>query len=95
MCNDKLLAIDKNTSEPEKTKTPEDYIENSLMKFFCNTKGCDNSPKYEALALELAKTKEITLDVSIADIRKHSQTLIKLINAKEYRQAFQVLYNTL
>ena len=43
---------------------------------------------YETLVLDLVKTKEITLDVSMADIRKHNQTIMDLINAVEYTEAF-------
>ena len=70
-------------------------IEEQFEEFLRNFRGEESTPKYETLALELVKTKEITLDVSMADIRNHNQTLMDLINAVEYKEAFQFLSSTL
>ena len=109
-CDDHSWTTYENISEPntnvDETKTPDlpeaimdnyflNDIEEQFKEFLSNFKGEGSSSKYEALALELVKTKEITLDVSMADIRNHSQTLMELINAVEYREAFQLLCSTL
>ena len=108
-CDDHSWTTDENISEPntnvDKTKTPDlpeahmdnylNEIEEQFEEFLSNFRGEDSSPKYETLALELVKTKEITLDVSMADIRAHNQTLMDCINAVEYREAFQFHCRTL
>ena len=83
------------TKDEAKTVAEENDIEKLFENFLSNFRGEDSSPKYEALALELVKTQEITLDVSIADIRTHNQALMTHINAVEYKEAFQFLCSTL
>ena len=70
-------------------------IEEKFEEFLSNFKGGEPFPKYETLALELAQSKEITLDVSIADIRIHNNDIMDLVNSIEYKDAFQVLCSTL
>jgi hypothetical protein len=69
--------------------------EEHFEEFLRNSRGEESSPKYETLALELVKTREITIDASMADIRNHNQNLMGLINAIEYKEAFQFLSSTL
>ena len=89
-CDDNSWESDENISEVETND-----IEEHFEEFLRNFNGEESSPSYETLAVELVKTKEITLDVSMADIRNHNQTLMDLINAVEYKEAFQFLCSTL
>ena len=89
-CDDNSWESDENISEVETND-----IEEHFEEFPRNFNGEESSPSYETLAVELVKTKEITLDVSMADIRAHNQTLMDCINAVEYREAFQFLCRTL
>ena len=102
-CDDNSWETDENIYEAEtndqEAKIPDsphmNDIEEQFEEFLRNFYVEESSPKYETLALELVKTKEITLDVSMADIRNHNQALMDSINAVEYEEAFQFLCSTL
>ena len=97
-CDDKSWVSDENISEAEtnvEDATLPDLspahmdcclngIEEKFEEFLRNFRGEENSPKYETLAIELVKSNEITLDVSIADIRIHNNSLMDLINGMDY-----------
>ena len=70
-------------------------IEEQFEEFLRNFRSKENSPKYEILALELVKSNEITLDVSIADVRIYNNSLMDLINGMDYKGVFRHLCYTL
>ena len=57
--------------------------------------GQGSSSKYAILASELVKSGETTLDVSIADIRKHNNQLVESINHLNYSEVFPQLCKSL
>ena len=108
-CDDKSWVSDENCSETETNvedaKLPDlppahvdcclNDIEEKFEESLRNFRGEENAPKYETLALEVVKSNEITLDVSIADIRIHNNSLMDLINGMDYKVIFRHLCRTL